>query len=277
MKLCALVLMVASAASYSQSNPLAKGPDPTNASVQAVGPFAISQQTLRGRGFRAATIYSPNTAGQYALVAFCPGFTARQSSIAVLARRLASHGFVVATIDTNSTLDLPPSRGTQLLAALRQVAALQTGAVAGKIDPSRLVVTGHSMGGGGSLFASRDNRAIKASVPLAPFSSTKTFATPVPQFIVGGERDDVAPVAQHSIPFFNGLPVATPRVYAALRAEDHFFPNEAAPNQPTGKFQLAWIKRFADNDARYDQFLNAAGLQVEVNNGRLSDLRRAGF
>lgn len=275
--LIGLGLMAMAMGVQAQTNPLAKGPDPTNTSIQADGPFAVTTVSISNAaaaGYGGATVYVPTAAGTYALVAFCPGFTARQSSIATLGRRLASHGFVVATIDTNSTFDLPDSRGTQLLAALRGVAALNTGntAAAGKIDTTRLVVTGHSMGGGGTLFASRDNAVIKAGVPLAPFSAnTKNFATAVPQFIIGGEIDDVAPVADHSIPFFNGLPNATPKVYAELNGEDHFFPQEAAPNQPASKFQIAWIKRFADNDARYTQFVNTDGVAVETGNGRLSN------
>ena len=58
-----------------------KGPDPTAASIAADGPFAVSTQTVRGTGFGGGTVYSPNAAGTYGLVAFCPGFTATQSSI----------------------------------------------------------------------------------------------------------------------------------------------------------------------------------------------------
>lgn len=281
--LIGLGLMAMAMGVQAQTNPLAKGPDPTNASIQANGPFAVTTVTIsnaNANGYGGATVYVPTAAGTYALVAFSPGFTARQDTIAVIGRRLATHGFVVATIDTNSTLDLPDSRGTQLLAALRSVAALNAGntAAAGKIDTTRLVVTGHSMGGGGTLFASRTNTAIKAGVPIAPFSSgVKNFATPVPQFILGGEVDNVAPVDEHSIPFFNGLPNATPKVYAELNGEDHFFVSESTPNQPASKFQIAWIKRFADNDARYTQFVNSAGVAVERNNGRLSDGRLESF
>src|SRR5438477_9432037 len=75
------------------------GPDPTLTSVQADGPFTVSTQTVaKGNGFGGATVYSPDAAGKYAVVAFCPGFTATQSSIAVMGRRLATHGFIVATI-----------------------------------------------------------------------------------------------------------------------------------------------------------------------------------
>jgi triacylglycerol lipase len=87
-------------------------------------------------------VYSPNTAGKYAVVAVCPGFSSTQSSIAAISRRLATHGFVVVTINTNSVYDYPPSRANQLLAALRTVTALTTGPVTGKMDLSRQGVEG---------------------------------------------------------------------------------------------------------------------------------------
>ena len=74
------------------------------------------------RCFGGGTIYYPTTAGQYGVVALSPGFTATQTSVAWLGRRLATHGFVVVTINTNSTLDQPASRATQLIAALNYVA-----------------------------------------------------------------------------------------------------------------------------------------------------------
>ncbi len=268
--LIAAALMAVATLSHAQGNPLAKGPDPTNASIQADGPFAISTQTVAGNGFGGGTVYSPNAAGRYALVAMCPGFTATQSSVQALGRRLATHGFVVVTINTNSPLDFPPSRGTQLLAALRTVAGLNTGPVAGKVDSTRLVVSGHSMGGGGTLHASASNTAIKAGVPLAAFATQASFNTPVPQLLVGGEVDIVAPPALHSIPFFFGMPIPTPKTYAEIAGASHSFPTGSSPHQPTSKLQIAWIKRFADNDTRYEQFVNAAGLQAEANAGRLS-------
>jgi triacylglycerol lipase len=97
-------------------------------------------------------------------VAICPGFTATQSSIAWIARRMASHDFVVMTINTNSTLDQPPSRATQLMAALRYLTNSSNSTVRARVDASRLGVAGHSMGGGGTLMAARDNPSLKAAV-----------------------------------------------------------------------------------------------------------------
>lgn len=270
-----LLSLIAVAHAHAQTNPLAKGPNPTSAALQADGPFAVSSQDVSGNGFGGATVYSPNAAGSYAVVAFCPGFTATRSSVASYGRRLATHGFVVATIDTNSTLDLPQSRGTQLLAALRTVTALNTGPAAGKTDATRRVVTGWSMGGGGTLYASTSDKTVKTGVGLAPYSAQKkSFNTTVPQLLIGGEDDVVAPVGTHSQSFFNQLPNATPKLFAVIANADHYFPLDTETSQPGSKLQIAWIKRFADNDTRYDQFLNAAGIQAELANGRLSSSLR---
>src|SRR5262245_22612907 len=157
------MMALAALANAQTANPFEKGPPPTAASIAADGPFAVTSFVVaRGNGFGGATVYVPTAAGQYALVAFCPGFTATKSSIAVMGRRLATHGFVVATIDTNSTNDQPPSRGTQLLAALNSIGALNNATINGKVDRNRRVVTGHSMGGGGTLFASNSDGTIKA-------------------------------------------------------------------------------------------------------------------
>ena len=94
---------------------------PTSASLNATaGPLSIASSTvssLAANGFGGGTIYYPNATGRYGVVAISPGYTARQSSIAWLGRRLATHGFVVITIDTNSTLDQPPSRATRMPAS----------------------------------------------------------------------------------------------------------------------------------------------------------------
>jgi triacylglycerol lipase len=250
-------LLLGPALASAATNPLAKGPDPTMSSIQADGPFAISSQTVAGNGFGGATVYSPNTAGTYALVVFCPGFTATQSSIAVMGKRLATHGFVVATIDTNSTSDQPPSRATQMLAALRTVAALTTGPAAGKIDTSRQIVTGHSMGGGGTLIAATSTSTLKAAVPLAPWSqATKSFSgDKVPTAIIGGSADNVAPPARHATVFYNSIPTSTKKLLGIISGASHFFPQDNPANQPASYVQIAWIKRFVDNDTRYSQFL----------------------
>jgi len=249
-------LLGLTALAHAQSNPLAKGPDPTATSIASNGSFAVATQTVRGSGFGGGTIYAPTAVGTYALVAFCPGFTATQSSIAVMGRRLATHGFVVVTIDTNSVFDQPASRANQLIAALNAVAAVRTGNVNGKVDNTRRIVTGWSMGGGGSLIAAKNNSSLKAAVGLAPWSSDKNFSNDrVPSAMIGGSSDTIAPPSSHSTVFYNSIPSSTKKLLAIIRGADHFFPGDNPANQPASKYQIAWVKRFADNDTRYSQFL----------------------
>ena len=230
------------------------GPAPTLSSIQADGPFAVSLQTVSGSGFGGGTVYSPNTVGKYAVVAVCPGFTATQSSIAAISRRLATHGFVVVTINTNSIYDYPPSRANQLLAALRTVTALTTGPVAGKIDISRQGVAGWSMGGGGAMLAAGMTPGLKGGVAFAPWAqSTNVRTSAVPMAYLAGTADGVAPASRHASVFYTATPATTKKMLGVIQGADHNFPRTAS--QPASYTQVAWMKRFLDSDTRYSQFL----------------------
>ena len=250
-------LVVSPATAQAQENPYERGPDPTENSIEASrGSFAVSQTTVSSlvSGFGGGTIYYPTStaSGTFGAIAISPGFTASQSTIAWLGPRLASQGFVVITIDTNSIYDQPASRGDQLLAALSYLTGSST--VRTRIDASRLAVAGHSMGGGGSLEAAQDRPSLQAAIPLAPWNSQKSWSSlRVPTFIIGGESDTVAPVSSHSIPFYNSIPSSAEKAYMELNNASHFFPQTT--NTPTARQAVAWLKRFVDDDTRYDQFI----------------------
>ncbi|MEU7786485.1 MULTISPECIES: dienelactone hydrolase family protein [unclassified Amycolatopsis] len=239
-------------------NPYERGPAPTTASIEASrGSFATSTATvsrLSVSGFGGGTIYYPTTttAGTFGAISIAPGFTATQSSMAWLGPRLASQGFVVFTIDTLTTSDQPDSRGRQLLASLDYLT--QQSSVRSRIDSSRLGVVGHSMGGGGTLEAARSRPSLQAAVPLTGWNLTKSWSTVrVPTLVVGAEADTIAPVATHSIPFYTSLPSSLDKAYLELRGASHFAPNSS--NTTIAKYTLSWLKRFIDNDTRYEQFL----------------------
>ncbi len=147
---------------HAADNPYERGPAPTESSIEALrGPYAVSQTSvsrLAVTGFGGGTIYYPTTTadGTFGAIAVSPGYTALESSISWLGPRLASQGFVVFTIDTNTTLDQPDSRGDQLLAALDYLT--QRSSVRNRVDSGRLGVMGHSMGGGGSWKPPRTGR-----------------------------------------------------------------------------------------------------------------------
>jgi predicted dienelactone hydrolase len=240
------------------ANPYERGPAPTNASIEAPqGPFATATVIVPGsaaRGFGGGTIYYPTSTseGTFGAVAISPGFTATQSSVAWLGPRLASQGFVIITIDTLSRYDSPASRGDQLLAALDYLTT--SSSVRSRVDASRLGAMGHSMGGGGSLEAAKDRPALQAIVPLAGYNTTKNWSqVSVPTLVVGAENDTVAPVSSHSEPFYTSLPATLDKAYLELNNATHSAPT--SPNTTVAKYSISWLKRFVDDDTRYEQFI----------------------
>lgn len=132
-----------------------RGPAPTEQSITAErGPFATAQTTVDGPTFKSGTAYYPTdtSQGTFGAVVVSPGFVTPEALISWYGPRLASQGFVVLTLETNSGFDQPDDRATQMLNALDYL--VQSSSVRTRIDPNRLAVMGHSMGGGGSLKAS---------------------------------------------------------------------------------------------------------------------------
>jgi dienelactone hydrolase len=242
------------------TNPFQRGPDPTLAMIQAsTGPFATSSSTVAksatNGGFGGGTIYFPTdtSQGTFGALVIAPGFTERQSAISWLGPRLASFGFVIFTIDTNSTSDQPSTRAKELLAAADFL--VNTSAQKSRVDGSRVGVSGHSMGGGGTLEASVTRPALKAAIPMDPWDQNmKNFSNDhVPTLIIAAQNDNIAPVAQHAKPFYNSIPTSTKKMYVELAGAGHNVPNSA--NTTQAQFEVAFLKRFLDNDTRYTQFL----------------------
>ncbi|MGW4403945.1 alpha/beta hydrolase family protein [Nonomuraea sp. NPDC004702] len=251
---------VAAAPVAHAAGPYERGPDPTGAILEAArGPFATAElgvSRLSVSGFGGGTIYYPTdtSQGTFGAIAISPGYTATWSSLAWLGPRIASHGFVVIGIETITIYDQPASRGRQLLAALDYLTSGSPSAVRSRIDASRLAVAGHSMGGGGTLEAADARPSLQAAVPLAPWNLTKSWSgLRVPTMIIGGEADTIAPVATHSEPFYQSIPSSVEKAYLELNGASHFFPQ--VTNTTMAKSMVAWLKRFVDDDTRYDQFL----------------------
>ena len=272
----AAATLVAPAAGAQAQNPYQRGPNPTTSSISATrGPFAISQTTVSrfsATGFGGGTIYYPTSTseGTFGAVAVVPGFTGTESTMAWYGPRLASQGFVVFTIATNSLYDQPASRGDQLLAALDYLT--QRSSVRTRIDPTRLAVMGHSMGGGGSLEAAKDRPSLQAAIPLTAWNTDKTWPeVRTPTLIIGAENDTIAPVNSHSIPFYNSLPSTLDKAYLELNGASHLAPNSS--NTTIAKYSISWLKRFVDNDTRYEQFLCGTPHQADLAGTAISEYR----
>jgi dienelactone hydrolase len=237
-------------------NPHQRGPAPTLASVAATrGTFATAQMSVPpGNGFNGGTIYYPTdtSLGTWGAVAIVPGYTARfADEEAWMGPWLASFGFVVIGIETNSRTDFDTARGAQLLAGLDYLT--RKSPVRDRVDPNRLAVVGHSMGGGGALVAAERRPSLKAAVGLAPFMPSGNLATDrVSTMIMGGTKDPTV-TPSYLDGLYASAPSTTESSYLQLTGADHLVYTKA--NTREMRILIPWLKTFVDADTRYTQFL----------------------
>ncbi|TDC82176.1 carbohydrate-binding protein [Micromonospora sp. KC606] len=249
-------VVVAVRPALAADNPYQRGPNPTAASVAASrGTFATTQVNVpAGNGFGGGVIYYPTdtSQGRFGAVAIVPGYTATWAAEgAWMGPWLASFGFVVIGIDTNSRNDWDTARGQQLLAALDYLT--QRSSVRDRVDASRAAVMGHSMGGGGAMYAALQRPSLKAAVGLAPFSPSQSLNNMrVPTMLLAGQNDGTTTPAS-ILNHYNAIPAASEKAYLELAGADHGFPTS---NNPTMmRNVIPWLKIFTDSDTRYTQFL----------------------
>jgi len=241
-----------------------RGPAPTSASLEtSAGPYSVASQSVSRSvsGFGGGTIYYPtNTTGTMGAIAVVPGFLLQEPFIDFWGPRLASHGFVVITISANSGNDSPTSRAAQLGRALDYVINQSNSGdspISGMVDGSRVGAIGWSLGGGGTLRLASGER-LSAAIPIAPSDSSNNDFDQIktPTLIIACENDTIAPVNINSSPFYNSIPSTTDKAFLEVNNGSHFCANDGGSNSDiVGKYGVSWMKRFIDNDTRYDQFL----------------------
>ena len=164
---------------------------------------------------------------------------------------LASFGFVVICIETNSRTDFDTQRGQELLAALTWLTT--SSPVKSEVDPSRLAVLGHSMGGGGMVYATEHRSSLRAAIGLAPYSPSESWSTDtVPTLVIGGQNDTVVTPSLLSSEYAT-LPASTTTDFAQIAGASHVYYTQ--PNNVEMKRIIPWLKIFVDSDTRYTQFL----------------------
>ena len=255
------------------------GPAPNLSFVEANrGPLSTATFNVPGSvdGFGGGTVYYPTNINQeLATISIAPGFTNTRSAVAWWGPVLASHGFVVITIDTNSRFDQPESRGRQLDSALSYLIDEGNRAgspISGLVDENRLATMGFSMGGGGALHSASRNR-LSASIPLAPFNfGNGNFGDiGVPTMIMACENDGTAPVNSHASPFYNVISNSVDKAFMEVNDGPHNCANgNNSNNALLSTYGISWMKRFLDKDRRFNQFLCGPN---HIANNQISDYR----
>lgn len=219
------------------------------------GPHPTAETAVSpGHGFNGGTIYYPTgtSQGPWGAVAIVPGYTALFADEgAWMGPWLASFGFVVIGIETNSRDDRDVARGTQLLAGLDYLT--ERSPVRDRVDPARQAVIGHSMGGGGAINAALRRPSLNAAVALVPYSPSQDLATlQVPMMIIGG-LDDPTVTPAYLDCLYATMPAATPSRYVQLPDADHGFFTRA--NDPQMRILIPWLKVFVDENPGYTHLI----------------------
>jgi dienelactone hydrolase len=265
--------LVASSAPASAQTGFQRGPNPTSGTLTASrGPFATSQAQVSGlgQGYNNVTICYPNDTaqGKFGGVVVMPGFISSKAQMMWSCAKIASHGFVVAVAETNSALDFPFSRADQQRAIITHLSgAGAPAAVAQRLDNTRWACAGWSMGGGGSLdCGSRNTPNVKAVVGWEPWNISSYGSMRVPSLVVTGSADFVA-AASMGRGFYNSIPATTPKYYVEISGAGHFVGTQDNVFQSSST--IAWLKRWVDQDTRYQQFLcppySGGGASIQQN------------
>jgi len=218
-----------------------------------------------------ATIYYPvGVDSPIGGVAVSPGYTESQRHISWWGPRLASHGYAVLVFDTNAPGDSPAMRGEALIAAVRVLKGENSRAnspLNGQIDVNKMAIMGHSMGGGGTLFAAdKYSNEIQAAIPFTPWLPEGDFSNiSVPTLVIAGSADRIAAVNDHAWPHYQTIPLATTRVYLEVDGGNHFLANSGGPDLGTiGKYGIAWLKMYLDGDQRYADFIYGDAQKIDA-------------
>ncbi|MEU0068878.1 discoidin domain-containing protein [Streptomyces sp. NPDC006332] len=248
-------------------------PDPTTASLEAAdGPLPTATYTVpQTTGYGSGTVTYPTTGGAYPGVVLMPGYQGTQQNLQWLAPRLASWGFVVINVGTNTLTDDPESRGRQITAAGTQLLALGNASgnpISGKLNGT-LGAAGHSMGGGGVMAALRDDPRFRAGVPTAPYHTNPNFSgVTEPTFFLTCESDPVANGDSYAVPWYNSMSQAE-KLYIEVPG-DHLCPMTGYGNKAKqGKWIVSFFSLWLRADTRFSQFLCGPARDADKNNTSL--------
>ncbi|MET8153177.1 alpha/beta hydrolase family protein [Actinoplanes sp. NPDC049668] len=214
----ALVTLALAATIFVAPAPAHAADDTSAPGAYAVGTTDVTA-TASGRSVAAkvwypATSAGANTAvaaGDFGVVVFGHGFLQGVAKYTSTLKHLASWGYIVAAPTTQGGLSANHSAfADDLNATLTWFVAQDTTAgsrFAGHVDPAALGLSGHSMGGGASVLAAARNPRVGAVGNLAaaetnPSAATAAASLRTPAMLVSGDRDTIAPPADHQVPIY---------------------------------------------------------------------------
>lgn len=161
--------------------------------LSARGPHRVLRGNLGPIGLPGG-IYSPERGSNLPAVAFAHGWIVGAGRYRRLLEHLASWGFVVAAPDTERNLFASPiALANDLFTVLDAITNVRLGTGSVSVDPRKLGLIGHGMGGSVAVLAAarRPPAAVAAlfPAPTAPAAQRYAGAITAPAVVVAGHLD----------------------------------------------------------------------------------------
>jgi dienelactone hydrolase len=169
------------------------------------GPHAVARGDLAAAGLP-GVVFTPRSGLGLPAVAFGHGWLQPTSRYDELLRHLASWGVVAAAPATQRGVRVSHRQfATDLRTALDVCAGVRLGDGDISVDPGKLGLVGHGMGGGGAVLAAAIDDRCRAVATLAlaetmPSAVVAARGCTMPGLHIAGGKDQVAPPIGHAEP-----------------------------------------------------------------------------
>ncbi|KMQ61661.1 adenylate cyclase [Chryseobacterium angstadtii] len=213
-----------------------------------------------GNGFPITTsVYYPSNIasipGKLPVVNFVGGILSNEGNYAQMLKLWASHGFVVV-VSSDFINSMPEMHILGAFKASKMNKDTQS-PLYGKVDMSKMIIAGHSAGGGASLLTSSipesamklidPDLKVVGSLPIEPGPAAVSFTVKAPTLILTG-RFDIVVMPWYTKLHQSHLINQSPAWAATATTATHFSPTmEISKNEFAG-ISVAWLKYTGYND-----------------------------
>jgi esterase/lipase len=199
-------------------------------------------------------------------VAFVPGYRGQPQNYEWWGPVLASVGYSVFILETNTGTDSLAQRADALTAAVEFIKSENQNPdspVNNKIDPEKIAIMGHSLGGGATLAAAAAlGDEIAAAIPLALYCCElgQSFEgdysnVSAPTLVIAAAQDEIAPVEQHAKLVYDSI--GSEKIYMEMTEGDHMLVTNSGSDKNTlGRFVVAFLKVHMDGRDNLAQHIN---------------------
>ena len=168
--------------------------------------------------------------GQFPVVVFGHGFVMAWDRYDYLWKYLVPRGYICVFPRTEGNISPNHTNFGNDLRFLANLFGTQLNTTAGSLFAGHLrnkvAIMGHSMGGGSSFLAAKNNTQITTLVNFAaantnPSSISAAPFVSVPSLIIAGEKDCVAAPATNQVPMYDSLPNTITKYYVEIKKGSH--------------------------------------------------------